>query len=102
MSSLNAPGSSGSSATVGETAAEETYSPQPGTSHMPAWTVGELPEAPRFQWSKLALMLGPGLVMGGAAIGGGDWLTGPPDSSGADDAAPAVRIFTFLVKNVHL
>ncbi len=77
MSSLNAPGSSGSSATVGKTAAEETYSPQPGTSHMPAWTVGELPEAPRFQWSKLALMLGPGLVMGGAAIGGGEWLTGP-------------------------
>ena len=59
------------------TAPEETYSPQPGTSHMPAWTVGELPDAPRFRWSQLALMLGPGLVMGGAAIGGGEWLTGP-------------------------
>ena len=58
-------------------APEVTYSPQPGTSHMPAWTVGELPEAPRFRWSQLALMLGPGLVMGGAAIGGGEWLTGP-------------------------
>jgi hypothetical protein len=77
MSSLNAPGSSDSPATVGGSAAEETFSPQPGTSHMPAWTVGELPEAPKFQWSKLALMLGPGLVMGGAAIGGGEWLTGP-------------------------
>ncbi len=58
-------------------APEELYSPQPGTAHMPAWTVGELPEAPRFRWSQLALMLGPGLVMGGAAIGGGEWLTGP-------------------------
>jgi len=56
---------------------EETFSPQPGTAHMPAWTVGELPEAPRFHWRQLALMVGPGLVMGGAAIGGGEWLTGP-------------------------
>jgi hypothetical protein len=56
---------------------EETFAPQPGTSHMPAWSVGELPEAPIFRWSQLALMVGPGLVMGGAAIGGGEWLTGP-------------------------
>ncbi len=58
-------------------APEEIYAPQPGTPYMPAWTVGELPDAPRFRWSQLALMLGPGLVMGGAAIGGGEWLTGP-------------------------
>lgn len=58
-------------------AQEEIYSPQPGTAHMPAWTVGELPEAPRFRWSQLALMVGPGLVMGASAIGGGEWLTGP-------------------------
>jgi hypothetical protein len=77
MSPLNATGSSDSFAAVGGSAVEETFSPQPGTSHMPAWTVGELPEAPRFQWSKLPLMVGPGLVMGGAAIGGGEWLTGP-------------------------
>ncbi len=56
---------------------EEQFTPQPGTRHMPAWTVAELPEAPKFQWSKLPLLLGPGLVMGGAAIGGGEWLTGP-------------------------
>jgi hypothetical protein len=56
---------------------EESFSPQPGTRHMPAWTVAELPEAPRFHWSKLPLLVGPGLVMGGAAIGGGEWLTGP-------------------------
>ena len=58
-------------------AQEEIYSPQPGTAHMPAWTVGELPEAPKFRWSQLALMVGPGLVMGASAIGGGEWLTGP-------------------------
>jgi len=56
---------------------EEIFSPQPGTVHMPPWTVGELPEAPKFHWRQLALMVGPGLVMGGAAIGGGEWLTGP-------------------------
>ncbi len=56
---------------------DETFSPQPGTAHMPPWTVGELPEAPKFHWRQLALMVGPGLVMGGAAIGGGEWLTGP-------------------------
>ncbi|MFO0425050.1 MAG: Nramp family divalent metal transporter [Planctomyces sp.] len=56
---------------------DEIFQPQPGTPHMPPWTVGELPEAPRFQLSKLALMVGPGLVMGASAIGGGEWLTGP-------------------------
>lgn len=56
---------------------EEVFSPQPGTPHMPPWTVGELPKAPTFHWTRLFLMVGPGLVMGGAAIGGGEWLTGP-------------------------
>lgn len=56
---------------------EEIFIPQPGTRHMPPWTIGELPEPPRFRWSKLVLMVGPGLVMGAAAIGGGEWLTGP-------------------------
>jgi hypothetical protein len=56
---------------------ETVYSPQPGTRHMPPWTVGELPEAPRFRWTGLITMVGPGLVMGAAAIGGGEWLTGP-------------------------
>ena len=50
---------------------------QPGSPSMPKWHVNELPAAPQFRWNKLLLMLGPGLVMGGAAIGGGEWLTGP-------------------------
>src|SRR5688572_14734777 len=43
---------------------------------MPAWTVGELPEPPTVKKGVLAL-LGPGLMMAGAAIGGGEWLMGP-------------------------
>lgn len=63
-----------SSASVAE---EEVFSPQPGSSEMPPWTVAELPEPPRFKLGQMLLMVGPGLVMGGAAIGGGEWLTGP-------------------------
>jgi hypothetical protein len=43
---------------------------------MPPWTVGELPETPRAEGGVLGL-LGPGLMMAGAAIGGGEWLMGP-------------------------
>src|SRR5262245_16553788 len=44
---------------------------------MPAWGRGELPDAPRFTYRNWAQLLGPGLVLGGASIGGGEWLTGP-------------------------
>jgi len=44
---------------------------------MPRWNVGDLPEAPVFEWKNLWHFLGPGLLMGGAAIGGGEWLLGP-------------------------
>jgi hypothetical protein len=44
---------------------------------MPQWDTGELPEPPRFTWRNWAMLIGPGLVMGGAAIGGGEWITGP-------------------------
>src|SRR5688500_10590927 len=43
---------------------------------MPAWTVGELPDPPTPRGGILGL-LGPGLMMAGAAIGGGEWLMGP-------------------------
>jgi hypothetical protein len=51
--------------------------PQPGSKQMPRWNVGELPEAPIFKWTTIWTFLGPGLLMGGAAIGGGEWLQGP-------------------------
>jgi hypothetical protein len=44
---------------------------------MPRWDAGELIDAPRFRLRNLLAMIGPGLVMGAAAIGGGEWLAGP-------------------------
>ena len=41
------------------------------------WTEGELPAAPTFRLRHLTLLIGPGLVMAGANIGGGEWLFGP-------------------------
>src|SRR5829696_10011911 len=51
--------------------------PTPGSTKMPPWDLGELPDAPRLTAKSWMLLLGPGLVMGGAAIGGGEWLAGP-------------------------
>src|ERR671912_98798 len=50
---------------------------QAGHRGMPPWSVGELPEAPRFTWRNWVGLIGPGLLMGGASIGGGEWLLGP-------------------------
>jgi hypothetical protein len=44
---------------------------------MPRWTSGELIETPTFTWKNWFALLGPGLIMGGSAIGGGEWLVGP-------------------------
>src|SRR5579859_1201809 len=57
--------------------ATTSTAPHPGSQQMPRWNVGELPEAPIFRWSTIWTFLGPGLLMGGAAIGGGEWLQGP-------------------------
>jgi hypothetical protein len=43
---------------------------------LPPWKVADLPAPPRIRWSPRALV-GPGLMMVGAAIGGGEWLLGP-------------------------
>ncbi|HUY31518.1 MAG TPA: Nramp family divalent metal transporter [Pirellulales bacterium] len=51
--------------------------PHPGAREMPRWNTGELIDAPTFTWKNWFALLGPGLLMGGAAIGGGEWLTGP-------------------------
>ncbi|MGE0610379.1 MAG: Nramp family divalent metal transporter [Pirellulales bacterium] len=60
------------------TAAAGTFvAPHPGSQQMPQWNTGELIDAPRFTWRNWAAMLGPGLMMGGSAIGGGEWLMGP-------------------------
>ncbi|MEX2027647.1 MAG: Nramp family divalent metal transporter, partial [Pirellulaceae bacterium] len=57
--------------------AQRAEAPHPGSQSMPRWDLGRLPKPPRFTWRSLPLLLGPGLVCGSAAIGGGEWLTGP-------------------------
>lgn len=59
------------------TAGAKFEAPHPGSPAMPQWDTGELPDAPRFTRRNWFAMLGPGLVMGAAAIGGGEWLVGP-------------------------
>lgn len=51
--------------------------PHPGSPAMPRWDAGDLPESPKLTLQSCALLLGPGLVAAGAAIGGGEWLAGP-------------------------
>lgn len=50
---------------------------QPGSPVMPRWSRADLPEPPSFTWRNWLALIGPGLMMGGAAVGGGEWLTGP-------------------------
>jgi hypothetical protein len=57
--------------------AAEFEAPHPGSHSMPRWSAGELVDAPTFTLRNWFAMLGPGLLMGGAAIGGGEWLMGP-------------------------
>jgi hypothetical protein len=57
--------------------ADRFVAPHPGSPEMPRWEAGELLAAPRFTARNWAMLLGPGLVMGGASIGGGEWLLGP-------------------------
>lgn len=72
---MSSPTKSEQSVTADTQAAE--LAPWPGTHEMPRWNVDELADAPVFQWRNILAMLGPGLVMGAAAIGGGEWLAGP-------------------------
>ncbi|MCY2962858.1 MAG: Nramp family divalent metal transporter [Planctomycetota bacterium] len=44
---------------------------------LPAWSVGELPEPKPLSWRQWYRFIGPGLVMMGIQIGGGEWLLGP-------------------------
>src|SRR5688572_18841530 len=57
-----------------EAAGHESAELEAGT--MPPWTINELPEPPRIKAGVLGI-LGPGLMMAGAAIGGGEGLVGP-------------------------
>ena len=41
------------------------------------WTTGDLPPAPKGGFAYLKKAAGPGLLLAGASIGGGEWLFGP-------------------------
>jgi len=51
--------------------------PHLGSKKMPKWSSGELVKAPTFTWRHWFALLGPGLLLGGSSIGGGEWLMGP-------------------------
>ncbi|WP_157605375.1 Nramp family divalent metal transporter [Schlesneria paludicola] len=85
--------------------ATDVFPPHPGSKEMPRWDGGELPEAPAFSWWNLTAMLGPGLVMASAAIGGGEWLTGPVVTSrygGGLLWLAAISIFVQVIYNVEI
>jgi len=44
---------------------------------LPAWSVAEMPEPPPLSWRHWTRFIGPGIVMMGIQIGGGEWLFGP-------------------------
>src|SRR4051812_29649332 len=60
----------------------DTTRPAKSTNHLPetclpAWGIAELPEPPPLAWSHWTRFIGPGVVMMGIQIGGGEWLFGP-------------------------
>lgn len=79
--------------------------PHPGSHAMPRWDVGQLPDAPKITMRSWALLLGPGLVAAGAAIGGGEWLAGPLTTAqygGGILWLATVSIFTQLFYNLEI
>lgn len=44
---------------------------------IPPWTPAELPEPSPLRWRNWTRFIGPGIVMMGIQIGGGEWLIGP-------------------------
>lgn len=83
----------------------EFKAPHPGAQSMPQWNTDELLDAPRFTWKNWFAMLGPGLVAGGAAIGGGEWLIGPIVTAkygGALMWLATVSILSQMVYNIEI
>lgn len=47
------------------------------SNKIPPWKTAELPEPKALRWRNWTSFLGPGIVMMGIQIGGGEWLLGP-------------------------
>ncbi len=75
--------------------------PHPGSKAMPRWNSGPLIDAPKFTWKKWARMLGPGLILGGAAIGGGEWLVGPKVTAQYGGALLWLGTFSILAQVLY-
>lgn len=61
------------------TAEETSHSDESGG--IPAWGVADLPEPAPLSWREWTRFIGPGIVMMGIQIGGGEWLLGPAVTS---------------------
>src|SRR5579871_4086888 len=46
-----------------------------------AWTTGELGPPPPGGWQTWKALLGPGVLLAGASVGSGEWLSGPAISA---------------------
>ncbi len=75
--------------------------PYPGSHQMPKWDTGELIDAPVFTKKNLLAMIGPGLVMGASAIGGGEWLAGPAVTAKYGAALLWVATVSILVQVLY-
>jgi hypothetical protein len=63
--------------TIYESHDEPNYDSNHESGKIPPWTQGELPEPKPLRWQNWASFIGPGIVMMGIQIGGGEWLLGP-------------------------
>lgn len=75
--------------------------PHPGSKVMPRWTTGALIDAPRFTRQSMLAMIGPGLVMGASAIGGGEWLSGPAVTAKYGAALLWVATISILIQVLY-
>jgi len=75
--------------------------PHPGSRAMPRWDLGQLPEAPKLTPRSWTLLLGPGLVAAGAAIGGGEWLAGPLTTARYGGAILWLATVSILVQVIY-
>jgi hypothetical protein len=75
--------------------------PYPGSRSMPRWDLGDLPTAPSLTWRSWPLLIGPGLVAAGAAIGGGEWLAGPLTTARYGGAILWLATVSILVQVIY-